>query len=62
MNFDISKFKNIPHNNTRYDKRIRLLQDKWIDTKAIEETVINSINNIVEKSNKSFVIYWEPQS
>ncbi len=59
--FDINKFKNFNHNNTRYEKRIISLKDDWMNTESIEYTVNESLKNIDNK-NKAFVVYWEPQS
>lgn len=61
MKFDISKFKDFSHKDTRYEKRINKLKGMWINTDSIESAVIDSINNI-KKWNSSFVIYWDPQS
>jgi len=58
---DMNQFKNLHGAQTRYERRIRSLQNVGIDIKHIEHTVLESINNIDSKS-KSFVIYGEPQS
>ena len=62
MSFDINNFKGQPHNTSRYAKRLEALKEKRIETKCIEDAVANAVDNINQKSAKSFVIYGEPQS
>lgn len=58
---DIEKLKKLADSKNRYQKRISQLQDDWIITKSIEESIEKSVLNLKNNVN-SFVIYWEPQS
>ena len=46
-------------NQNRYKKYLDLLE---FNTSSIENTVNESVNKIINKNTKSFVIYGEPQS
>lgn len=59
--FDYSKFKNLTAEQNRYKRRLVDLQRSGIETKCIEETVAEAINNL-DEGFKSFVVYGEPQS
>lgn len=58
---DIEKFKNIQGKQTRYERRIKYLQNTGKDIRHIEHTVKEAIENI-NSGYRSFVIYGEPQS
>lgn len=60
--FDITKFKNATHDTNRYERRMQALAKKGLQIDCIEAAVTNSLNNITQKGNRSFVIYGEPQS
>lgn len=62
MSFDINKFKSQPRSTDRYAKRLEALQSRGIETGCIETAVTSAVDNINQKSAKSFVIYGEPQS
>lgn len=59
--FDISEFKKIKPDNTRYERRLNLLREQGNDTRYIERTVSEALKNIQSGTN-SFVIYGDPQS
>ncbi|RYE39011.1 MAG: DNA helicase, partial [Sphingobacteriales bacterium] len=46
----------------QYEKRIKELKEKGIDTGSIEDTVTSTIANLKAAKGKSFVIFGEPQS
>jgi hypothetical protein len=48
--------------STQYENRIRFLQDKGIDTIAIEKTVKATVDSFNYGDNQSFVVFGEPQS
>ncbi len=59
--FDIDKIINQRKENNRYSRRINALTSQGINTKYIEKTVTEAVNNISSHVD-SFVIYGEPQS
>ncbi|AQT48147.1 Z1 domain-containing protein [Bartonella choladocola] len=48
--------------NQQYSNRLKVLRGRGIDTKAIEETVEKTIENLIKNRGRSFVIFGEPQS
>jgi hypothetical protein len=46
----------------QYEKRIKFLQNKGIDTSSIEKTIKKTIESFNYDDNSSFVIFGEPQS
>lgn len=62
MTFDINHFRNKPHPNNRYQKRIKALKAKGKQTDCIEKAVNGATANIKSGGTRSFVIYGEPQS
>lgn len=46
----------------QYDKRIKFLKDKGIDTTSIEKTVKATVDSCNSGDNQSFVVFGEPQS
>ncbi|MBI0178314.1 Z1 domain-containing protein [Bartonella apis] len=48
--------------NQQYSNRLKVLKERGIDTKAIEETVEKTIENVIKNRSRSFVIFGEPQS
>lgn len=46
--------------NTQYQDRIKVLQDKNLDTSAIETTVKQTVNNLRHNNARSFLIFGEP--
>ena len=57
MGFDPRDYVDLEH--SRYQTFLKSLDH---DTKSIENTVSDALENLVEKKSKSFVIYGEPQS
>jgi|TARA_Y100000031_G_C8233299_1_gene392011 GTPase SAR1 family protein len=60
MSFNPHDYLNLKTN--RYQKYLDSLKIEKFETKQIEETVKESIDNIKKKKSRSFVIYGEPQS
>lgn len=61
MTFDISNYKNLEEENTRYSRRLQNVLSLSMEAQHIERTVSDSLANLYI-GNKSFVIYGEPQS
>ena len=62
MAIDLDKIIN-SEQQQQYPKYIEFLQKKYqTECKEITDTVDETIENILNKKSKSFVIYGEPQS
>jgi len=62
--FNIEDFKDeaLLDRGTRYEKRIKELQDQGMYTDSIKQAVEGAVENIHTHQTRSFVIYGEPQS
>ena len=59
--FNLSALKKETTNNNRYDRRIAALVENGKEVAHIKHAVTEAVAN-VEKSQRSFVVYGEPQS
>ena len=59
--FNLSALKKETTNNNRYDRRIAVLAESGKEVEHIKHVVAEAVAN-VEKSQRSFVVYGEPQS
>ena len=50
------------NSTNQYENRIKFLKRKGFDTKSIEQTVDETIQNLTKGDGRSFVIFGEPQS
>lgn len=48
--------------NSQYENRLKALRARGIDTRSIEKTVRQTLENLEKKASRSFVIFGEPQS
>lgn len=64
VEFDINKFRGaaIEHASFRYVENIKNLKRRGFWTNGIETAVDRAVENIIEETTRSFVIYGEPQS
>jgi len=62
--FNIHDFKKeaLADKGTRYEKRVKELQEEGFYTKSVESAVTGAIENIQKHKTRSFVVYGEPQS
>lgn len=62
MPVDVERLKSIAAANNRYDIQLSRLVEASKQVSCIEEAVKKSLDNVVTHSERSFVIYGEPQS
>jgi len=62
FNIDDYKGEALLNKGTRYEKRIKEMQDAGMYTASIEQAVTGALDNIHRDQTRSFVIYGEPQS
>lgn len=60
--FSIDRFTTPSQNHSRYERRLSQLKSEGRYTHSIETTVSEALDNIVNKTARSFVIFGEPQS
>lgn len=60
--FDISNFTSGQRPSNQYQQQLRRLHDVGNSTECIEEAVTGALSNLSKGSQKSFIIYGEPQS
>lgn len=60
--FDISKFTSGDQPSNQYQRQLQRLRDIGNSTECVELAVQGALNNLSGSSQKSFVIYGEPQS
>lgn len=60
--FDISNFTSGQSSRNQYQKQLQRLNSVGNSTECIEEAVQGALKNLSDGSQKSFVIYGEPQS
>lgn len=60
MSTDWSKI--VGNTGNQYEQRIKCLQDEDMETKAIEDTVQETLHNLQNNDSESLVVFGEPQS
>ena len=59
---DLERLRKIASENIRYERQLSRVRNAGKQTSCISDAVNKSLDNIVSKKARSFVIYGEPQS